>query len=159
MYGPKGRRGGENGTPPSRNRLKIGGEEGKSSPTEREEKQEDSSATRTTEADSSSDSETEHEAYADQDKENGQVWEIPLEGVNLSDREEKQDRAMLPQIQQAIDIMLANTTANQTAANTGPELIGTPSDAAISRSEVEPMSGKGASQALGGGKDAIPRIA
>ena len=74
-------------------------------------KQEDSSATRTTEADprgngatgvswfpSSSDSETEHEAYADQDKENGQVWEISLEGVNLSDREEKEDRAMLPQI-------------------------------------------------------------
>ena len=108
---------------------RSGGEEGKSSPMEREEKQEDSSATRTTEADSrgngttgvswlpsSSASETEREAYAAQDKENGQVWEIPLKGVNRSDREGKEDRAMLPQIQQAIDIMLGNTTANQTAA-------------------------------------------
>ena len=50
--------------------------------------------------------------------------------------------------------MLGNTTANQTATNTGPEVIGTPSDAA---QEVEPMSGKGGSQALGGGEDAIPK--
>ena len=49
------------------------------------------------------------------DNKNSQVCEIPLENVNLADEEEKEDYAMLPQIQQALEIMLNNTATIPTA--------------------------------------------
>ena len=45
---------------------------------------------------SESDSGSEVDDSADGDNKNSQVWEIPLENVNLADKEKKEDCAMLP---------------------------------------------------------------
>ena len=64
---------------------------------------------------------------------------------------------MLPQIQQAVDIMLGNVIADPTAAQSRHGAVETSSDAVTPRSDFEPRSGRGSGQNLGGGEDAISK--
>ena len=64
---------------------------------------------------SESESDTDDEAPRDHGKENCQVWEIPLEEADCNEKEKRENYNMLPQIRQAIGIMLGNTEVPSTA--------------------------------------------
>ena len=53
-----------------------------------------------------SDSVTDEEGATARKNDDIQVWEMPIENVSLADQNEEEDYAMMPQIQQALDIML-----------------------------------------------------
>ena len=85
----------------------------------------------------------------------GQVLKLPLEGVNLIDMEEKKNYAMLPQIQQAIDIMLSNAASTPPATKAEGVADMTHTDPAPPLSEVESSRVEGGAQGLGVGEGAI----
>ena len=67
---------------------------------------------------SGSDSRMEDEYSTDGKSKNNQVWEFPIENAYLADENEEEDYAMLPQIQQALEIMLNNAPITPTATVT-----------------------------------------
>ena len=67
---------------------------------------------------SESDSGTEDEGSTDGRDKNNQVWEISIGNAYLANEKEEEDYAMLPQIQQALEIMLNNAPTTPTATVT-----------------------------------------
>ena len=106
---------------------------------------------------SESDSGSEVDDSADGDNKNSQVWEIPLENVNLADKEEKEDYAMLPQIQQALEIML-NSTAIIPITNAAESVADVkPTNQTPSVPEVGILGVREGTQGLGVGEHVIPK--
>ena len=85
------------------------------------------------------------------------MWELTLEDVNLADEEEKENYAMLPQIQQAIDIMLSNTATIPTVTAAEGIANVTHTDQVPAIPEVDLSRMNGIAQGLGVGGDAIPK--
>ena len=78
------------------------------------------------------------------------MWELPLEGVTFADEEEKEDYSMLPQIQQAIEIMLGNTATLPTATTVEGVANVTHTDQAPAMPEADLSSVDGVGQEIGG---------